>query len=307
MKVGVTGASGFLGRAILAGARKRKWEIIAFSRNPDAPLLHADEVRPLNNPKEADLAGLDALIHLAGEPLMGLWTEKKRDRILESRVNLTQDLVANLGRLPEKARPKALVSASAVGIYGDRGDDLMDDESDIGFGFLANLCRQWESATMGAEQWGIRSICPRLGLVLGRDGGLVQKLEILFRMRLGARLGSGKQWMSWIHVHDAARVFLFCIEHSLVHGPVNCVAPHSATNAEFTQVFARMNHRRAPLVVPRFLLRALPRGMGEMFLFSQKVDPAIMKAYGFTWEYETLEAALQEVFSEPGENQGGQG
>ncbi len=299
MKIGVTGASGFLGKAILAEAKRREWQVIAFSRNSDASILNCDEVRSLQDPAQADFTGLDALIHLAGEPVVGRWTKEKKKRIWDSRVDLTADLVKNLERLSESERPKTFVSASGIGIYGDSGDDLLDEESDIGFGFLAKVCRKWEGAAMSAKKLGIRTVCPRIGIVLGREGGIVKAMRIPFRLGLGGRLGSGNQWMSWIHIHDAAKVFLFCVEHSSVKGAVNCVAPHPVTNTEFTRVFANAIDRKARFPIPRFLLNRLPNGMGEMFLFSQRVDPVILRAFDFKWEYERLDDALRAVFSEP--------
>jgi len=299
MKIGVTGASGFLGKAILAEAKKRKWTVVAFSRNEDAPIPNCDEVRSLQDPAQADFTGLDALIHLAGEPVAGRWTKEKKKRIWDSRIDLTTELVKNLENLSESERPKIFVSASGIGIYGDCGDDLLDEESDIGFGFLAKVCRKWEAAAMGAEKLGIRSVCPRIGIVLGREGGIVKAMHTPFRLGLGGHLGSGDQWMSWIHISDAAKVFLFCVEHSSVKGGVNCVAPHPVTNTEFTGVFANTIDRKARFPIPHFVLNKLPHGMGELFLFSQRVDPVILRAFEFKWEYERLDDALRAVFAEP--------
>ncbi len=302
MKIGVTGASGFLGKAVLAEAKKRKWEVVAFSRNEDVPIIHCDEVRSLLNPAEADLSGLDALIHLAGEPVVGRWTEEKKQRILDSRVDLTTELVKNLENMPENQRPRTFVSASGAGIYGDCGDDLLDEESDIGFGFLAKVCGKWEAAAVGATDLGIRTVRARIGIVIGRDGGIVKAMRTPFRLGLGGRLGAGDQWMSWIHLQDAAKILLFCVEHSAVKGAVNCVAPHPVTNAEFTRVFADSLDRKARFPIPHFLLKRLPNGMSEMFLFSQRIDPVVARAFDFKWEYERLDDALSEVFSEPDQN-----
>lgn len=295
MKVGITGATGFLGSAIMAEGKKRGWTVVAFSRG-EKSVDGADETRSLADPGSIDLDGLDALIHLAGEPIVGLWTKDKKRRIHESRVDLTRDLVEAMNRITRTRRPSVLVSASAIGYYGDRADEWLDEESDVGFGFLPTVCRDWESASAGAEKLGVRLVNPRIGLVMGREGFL-KRLRTVFILGLGGRLGRGNQWMSWIHVEDLARIFAECVENAGIHGRVNCVSPRPATNREFTTVYARVLGRPALFTVPAFLLKRLPGGMGSIFLDSQRVEPVVMQSFDFEWSFPDLESALRDVES----------
>lgn len=294
MNVGITGASGFVGAALSEEGRRRGWNVVAFSRRPGAPVAGAAEVRSLADPGEVDLSGLDALVHLAGEPIAALWTKDRKRLILESRVDLTTDLVEAMAKLPAERRPSAFVSASATGFYGDRGDELLDEHADPGFGFLARVCREWEAASAPAERLGVRVANPRIGLVLGR-GGLLGRLRPLFRLGFGGRLGSGKQWMPWIHLEDLARLLAECAENPSLRGPVNAVAPHPATNREFTATYARVLRRPAILPAPAAVLRRLPGGMGELFLSSQRAEPLVMSSFGFTWHHPELASALRAV------------
>jgi uncharacterized protein (TIGR01777 family) len=295
MKVGITGASGFLGSAIMAEGKSRGWTVVAFSRG-ERIVDGADETRSLADPGSIDLDELDALIHLAGEPIAGLWTRDKKRRIHESRVDLTLDLVEAMNRITRTRRPAVFVSASAIGYYGDRADDWLDEESDVGFGFLPAVCRDWESASAGAEKLGVRVVNPRIGLVMGREGFL-KRLRTLFKLGLGGRLGRGNQWMSWIHVQDLARIFAECVENGSIHGRVNCASPHPATNREFTTVYARLLVRPAIFTVPAFLLKRLPGGMSSLFLDSQRVEPVVMQSFDFAWSFPDLESALRDVES----------
>jgi uncharacterized protein (TIGR01777 family) len=293
MKVGITGASGFLGSAIIAEGKRRGWTVVGFSRG-ERIIDGANETRSLADPGSIDLDELDALIHLAGEPIVGLWTKEKKRRIHESRVDLTSDLVEAMNRIPRTRRPGVFVSASAIGYYGDRSDEWLDEESDVGFGFLPAVCRDWESASAGAEKLGVRVVNPRIGLVMGREGFL-KRLRTIFKLGLGGRLGRGNQWMSWIHVEDLAKIFAECVENGSIHGRVNCVSPRPATNREFTTVYARLLGRPAIFPVPAFLLKRLPGGMGSLFLDSQRVEPVVMQSFDFEWTFPDLESALRDV------------
>lgn len=294
MKVGITGASGFLGSAIIEEGKRRGWTIVAFSRRVDRSVSGADEMRSLADPGAIDLNDLNAIIHLAGEPIAALWTKDRKRRIHESRVDLTRDLVESIAAVSRTRRPSVLVSASAIGIYGDRGDDWLDEESDVGFGYLAGVCRDWEGASAPTGKLGVRLVNPRIGLVLGREGFL-KRLRLIFKLGLGGRLGRGNQWMSWIHLLDLARLVAECVENEKIQGRVNCVAPNPATNREFTTCYARVLRRKAIFPVPAFLLKRLPWGMGHLFLDSQRVDPVVMKSFGFQWEFPDLESALADV------------
>lgn len=294
MKVGITGASGSIGSALIEEGLQRGWSIVAYSRDPTQSIRGADEVRSLTDLNSIDLSGLDTLFNLAGESIVGLWTQEKKRRILASRIDLTSSLTRTIEALPRGQRPRVFVSASAIGYYGDRGGEWLDEESDVGFGFLASVCRDWESASAKAEDLGVRTVNPRIGIVLGREGFL-KPIRRVFRLGLGGRLGKGNQWLSWIHLQDLVRILAECAENDSIHGRVNCVAPSPVTNQEFTRSYARILGRKALLPVPAFLLKRLPGGMGALFLNSQRVDPVMMKAFGFEWEFSDLASALTDV------------
>lgn len=294
MKIGITGARGFLGTAVAAEAANRGWEVVAFSRNADKPIEGVVEVRSLADTEAIDVSELDAIIHLAGEPIVGFWNREKKRQILESRTDLTSDLVDSIARVSRSRRPEGLISVSAIGYYGNRGDEWLDEEADVGFGFLPLVCREWEAASQSAGKLGVRLVNPRMGLVLGK-GGFLKRVRPVFKLGLGGKLGSGNQWMSWIHVTDAARILLECAENQGIRGRVNCVSPNPVRNREFTSIYAGVLGRIALLPVPAFILKRLPGGMGQLFLDSQRVVPAVMKAFGFEWRFEELREALREV------------
>jgi uncharacterized protein (TIGR01777 family) len=294
MKVGITGASGSIGSALIAEGQQRGWSIVAYSRNPAKPIQGVDEVRSLADLSSIDLSCLDALINLGGEPIAGFWTREKKRKIRESRIDLTTSLTREIENLPRGRRPGVFVSASAIGYYGDRGGEWLDEESDVGFGFLASVCRDWETASSKAEDLGVRIVNPRIGIVLGREGFL-KPVRRVFKLGLGGRLGKGAQWMSWIHLHDLVRIFAECVENGSIHGHLNCVSPSPVTNREFTQCYARVLGRKAILPVPAFILKRLPGGLGHLFLDSQRVEPVMMKAFEFQWEYPDLTEALTNV------------
>lgn len=293
MRIGITGASGFLGSEILAQAKEKGWEVVAFSRSASS-IPGAEEVRSLQDRGKIDLTGLDAVIHLAGEPIVGWWTGEKKRRIYESRIDLTGDIVDGLEKIPPSRRPPVLVCASAIGFYGDRGDEWLDEESDVGFGFLSGVCLDWERAAERASHLGVRVVIPRIGIVLG-DEGLLRRLRPIFRLGLGGRLGNGRQWMSWIHVRDLAALFLRTAEEPTLHGRVNCVSPEPVRNRDFTRAYAKTLGRPAMFPVPAFLLRKLPGGMSELFLSSQRVDPVVAKAFHFEFRHPTLESAFEDI------------
>ena len=269
---------------------------MAYSRSQHGlPVLLASETltQPKAAPHELPETRLDALVHLAGESLMGLWTKTKRERIWKSRVEMTQGLVKHLGTWKAENRPRVLVCASGAGFYGDRGDDMLDEASPSGAGFLAELCVEWEKAAKEAESLGMRVVMLRTGMVLGPDGGAFPLLKRVFGLGLGGRLGSGRQWMPWIHVEDAARLILRSVEHADLRGPINLTAPEAVTNAVFTQTLAKALHRPAFFHAPAFAMRLMLRGMAdEMLLGSQRVSPRVASDSGYRFTHPTLASAL---------------
>ncbi len=275
MVIAITGGTGFIGRNLLA--------------HFPAP-AHTVRIAGRKMPDREWFDGADAVIHLAGEPVAQRWNAAVKQRILDSRVRGTRDLIDVLKTV--QTRPKVLISASAVGFYGDGADRTLTEESPQGPGFLADICKQWEQASREAEALGIRVVNPRIGLVLGRDGGALAKMLPAFRLGAGGRLGEGNQWMPWIHIDDLARLFQFAIETPSVKGALNAVAPNPVTNAEFTAQLGSVLSRPAILPVPGFALKLLFGEMAEMLLTGQRAVPAAAMQAGFTFQYPELTPAL---------------
>jgi len=233
---------------------------------------------------------VDAVIHLAGEPIAQRWNSERKRAIRDSRVVGTQRLVEALGRLRHK--PKVLVSASATGFYGDRGDEILTENSGPGKGFLAELCSEWERESARATELGMRVVQVRIGVVLGREGGALKQMLPIFRSGLGGQFGNGRQWVSWIEREDLLRMFRWAAETGDVEGVLNGTAPNPVTNAEFTKALARVVHRPAFFRVPKFALRT---GLGEMADFlceSIRAVPQAPEKHGFQFSFGDLARAL---------------
>lgn len=289
--IAITGASGLVGMALARALRAHGARVLRLVRRVPGP----DEVRwdpAAGTIDAAGLEGVDGVVHLAGEGIAsGCWTAARKRRIRDSRVDGTRllaDALAGLSR-----RPSVLVSASAIGIYGNRGDELLDESSSPGTGFLAEVGRAWEAATAPAAGAGIRVVLPRLGIVLSRDGGALGRLLPLFQLGLGGRLGSGRQWMSWVSLRDVVRIVVTALDRDDLSGPVNAVAPAPVTNAEFTRALAAAVRRPALFHVPAPLLELVLGEMGrEALLASQRVTPGRLLGAGFSFEDPALDGAL---------------
>jgi uncharacterized protein (TIGR01777 family) len=295
MRIGITGATGFIGGHLAACAASHGHEVVGYSRGRRMVSNAAETLRQRTEaPHALPETKLDALVHLSGESLMGLWTAEKRKRIWQSRVDFTEALVAHLATWKPENRPKVLVCASGAGFYGDSGDEPVDEYSPHGEGFLADVCVGWERAALSTETLGMRAVLLRTGMVLGPTGGAFPLLKRVFGLGLGGRLGSGKQWMAWIHVEDAVGIILKAIETETVRGPVNLCAPDSVTNAEFTQKLAAALKRPAFFHAPAFALKLLLRGMAEeMLLGGQRVIPRVATEMGYGFEQPTLAGAFK--------------
>lgn len=243
------------------------------------------------------LEGLDAVVHLAGESITGgRWTADKKRRILESRVRGTRLLSEGLAGL--SARPRVLVSASAIGFYGDRGDELLDESCKSGTGFLAEVCRQWEKETEPAAAAGIRVVNLRIGIVLSGAGGALRKMLPLFRMGLGGKIGHGRQYMSWIALQDLVGAIEFAVEHDTLRGPVNAVSPEPVQNSVFVKQLGRALSRPTMFFLPRFAARAVLGEMAEaLLLASARVVPARLESAGFRFRSESLKNAIEQALS----------
>jgi uncharacterized protein (TIGR01777 family) len=243
-------------------------------------------------PPAESLQDVDAVVHLAGEPVAQRWTAHARQAIRESRVTGTRNLVQALAKLPKK--PEVLVCASAVGYYGDRGDEILNESSSPGGDYLAQLCVDWEKEAQSAEAAGIRVVRVRTGLVLDARGGALPRMLPPFRIGLGGKLGSGQHWMSWIHLEDLAALFQFALANP-VSGPLNGVAPNPVINAGFTRALAAAVHRPAIFPVPAFALRLLFGEMSQILLASQRALPQAAERAGFRFRYPELAPALADV------------
>ncbi len=236
---------------------------------------------------------VNVVFHLAGESVAaGRWTRKRKQRIRDSRVLGTRHLVESLSRLSERERPRALISASAVGYYGSRGEETLTEGSSAGDDFLAEVCREWEREAARAGELGIRTAMLRIGIVLGPGGGALQKMLPPFKMGLGGRLGSGRQWMPWIHVEDLAALFVHAATLGTIRGPINAVAPGVVRNRDFTKTLAKVLHRPAVFPAPYFGLRLLFGEFAKVLFASQKVEAQVATATGFSYRYPHLEEAL---------------
>jgi len=292
MQLALTGATGFVGRHVIRLAVRRGYEVIAFTRDPSRPVHDCIETRRFTTAGPPDLSGCSAVIHLAGENVAGLWSRRKMQRIRDSRVLGTRQVVRAIreATLP----PEVFVSASAIGFYGDRGDAEITEDSAPGTGFLAETCRDWEAETIAAESI-CRTVRTRIGLVMGKTGGALRMMLPIFRLGLGGRLGSGRQWMSWIHAEDLAGLLLFAVENLDIRGALNATAPWPVRNSEFTAALARSLHRPAFLSVPAFALRLLLREFAHELLDSKRVLPATAAAHGFGFRFPQIAPALADA------------
>jgi uncharacterized protein (TIGR01777 family) len=294
MKALVTGGTGFVGRAVVRTLESAGHESVIASRNPPRGGLTWD---PMAGPPPAGaLDGVEAVVHLAGESVSGRWTPGKRRSIHDSRIVGTRHLVD--GILGQAEPPRVLVSASAIGYYGDRDEEVLTEESGRGQGFLADVCHGWESEAARAREAGTRVVSARIGIVLGRGGGALERMIGLFRLGLGGRLGSGRQWWSWVHLDDVAGAILHAIEGE-VDGPLNVVAPHAVRQAEFARALGRQVRRPAVLPVPATALRMTLGGFSSELLSSKHTRPARLEEAGYDFRHATLDQALAEAATPP--------
>lgn len=270
--IAVTGATGFIGRRLMNAL--------------------GDRARAVDSRGSLDaIAGADAVVNLAGEPVAQRWSADVRAKIRSSRVDGTRKIVDAMRENP----PKVLVNASAVGFYGDRGDELLTESSAPANDFLGEICQEWEGEARKAEEFGVRVVCLRNGLVLGNGGGL-QKMLLPFKLGLGGKIGDGKQWMAWIHLDDVVGLIEFAIASNL-RGAVNGTAPNPVTNAEFTRDLAGALHRPAIFPVPKFALHALYGDMAQIIYASQRAIPQAALNAGYEFRFPTLDRALLDIFA----------
>ncbi len=291
MNILISGASGLVGSLLVKHLEDSNHTTVALSRSPTPAGMVWDPTSGYLEPTA--FKGVDAVIHLAGENLAaGRWNTARKKRFYDSRIDGTHLLSTTLAQLEQP--PKVLICASAIGYYGDRGNEVVDETSPPGQGYLPNMCSAWEKAAAPAAAIGIRVVHLRLGLVLSAAGGLLAKMRLPFSLGLGGRLGNGRQYMSWISLLDTVRVFCHILEDDTLAGAVNCTAPAPVTNAAFTQSIGTILHRPTLFPVPAFALKALFGEMAEpLMLEGCRVLPEKLLAAGFLFEHKTLEAALR--------------
>ena len=298
MKIVVTGASGFIGRAVVRALVSRGDAVTALSRAPRSDAFGGGvtvaRFDPNGPPDNTPFEGADAVIHLAGESVAGRWTPEKKRAIKDSRESGTRALVASLAACA--SRPRTLVSASAVGYYGERGDEPLLESSAAGSGFLADVCVAWEREIAAAQSLGMRVAWLRHGIVLGAGGGALQAMLPSFRAFAGGPLGNGSQWMPWIHVDDDVALVLFALDRD-ISGPLNAVSPDIATNARFSQALGNALHRPSLMFAPGIALYAVLGEFASSVLASQLVLPDRALEAGFTFAHEMLEEALLDILA----------
>ena len=310
MRALVTGATGFVGRALVASLLGDGGEVNILTRDVaragTSPGVTAHAWDPVSGPAPAAAfrtasGPVEVVFNLAGEPVAeGRWNHEKKRRIVESRVVGTNNLIAAIASLPASDRPRALVSASAVGFYGSRGDEILDESAAAGEDFLADVCRDWEEAAMTAEPLGLRVATLRIGVVLGRGGGAPARMLTPFKMGAGGRLGDGKQWMPWVHLDDIVGLLRHLAATDSLKGAVNGVGPNVVTNREFTKSLGAALHRPAIFPVPRLALRLAFGDVAEVLVSSQRAVPKAAEASGYRFRYTTLDAALAAILPSKG-------
>ena len=291
-RTAIIGVTGFVGRGLPGLLAEIGMATTGVSRAGTGAVAGVEHWQ---TPATLDFAGHQAVINLAGEPIDQRWNDESRRRFHESRVSLTTRVVEAIAKVPEGQRPKVLINASAVGIYGDRGDEILTDTARPGRGYLADLCNDWEDAARDAESLGVRVVRLRIGIVLGANGSAFEKLRRVFKLGLGGPLGHGTQWMPWIHLADLRAAIVHGVASETLTGPINATAPHPERNADLTRKLAAALHRPAILAVPGFALKLVLGGFGGALLTGQRALPAALEADGFRFRFPTLEAALADL------------
>jgi len=305
MRVFITGGTGLVGSRLVHRLRQRRDEVVVLTRSTaparqrfgaDCTIVEGDPGQP--GPWQDALAGCDAVVNLAGENIFGKrWNEEIQARILDSRVRSTEHIVAALGRGGATARARTLVNASAIGYYGPHGDEELTEESQAGDDFLARVCVAWEAAAREAEPLGVRVVLLRIGVVLDGAGGALAKMLTPFKLGVGGPVGSGKQWMSWIHGDDLVGLFLLALDNAAAAGPINGTAPNPVTNRDFARALGRALHRPAVLPTPAFGLRLMMGKVAQVVTSGQRVLPRRAQALGYVFKYPAVEMALADILA----------
>ena len=299
MKILITGGTGFIGRALCRSLIKNGHQITVLSRQPEyAASVCGKQVKAIKSTAALDLqSGFDAIINLAGTPIAETrWTNKRKQLLRDSRLQTTRKLIDYIAH--SRHKPGVLINASAIGFYGDHGDIILDETSDAVSDFAHQLCADWEAEANKASEYGVRVCLLRIGLVIGKQGGFLKRMLLPFKLGLGGRMGSGKQWMSWIHQADLIAMIEKLLLNEKLTGAYNGTAPNPVTNQEFTSTLAEVLRRPAIVPAPAWLLKLVFGEMATLLLGGQRVIPRRFLDEGFVFRYETLPSALQAALSD---------
>ncbi|MBS1829882.1 MAG: TIGR01777 family oxidoreductase [Acidobacteria bacterium] len=297
MQITLTGASGFIGQRLIARLLDRGHTLHLLGRRRPNNLRAGVQFSAWDatSGTTPPVDNAEAIIHLAGEPVAQRWTSAVKQRIRTSRVDGTEALLRAVAQLSVK--PQAIIAASAIGYYGDRGEELLPETASPGAGFLPEICVAWEGASLQAQRLGLRTVLLRIGIVLGPDGGALAKMITPFRLGAGGKIGNGRQWMSWVHADDAVGLIIHALETPTLQGPLNVTAPNPVRNADFTHALGRALHRPTLIPVPEFGLKLIFGEMATMLTSSQRVDCAVARHSGYRFQFPELEGALSNLFA----------
>lgn len=293
-RAAIVGVTGFVGRGLPGLLAEKGISSTGISRAGSGNVPGVDAWQRAD---QLDFSNHAIVINLAGEPIDRRWTSASKRLFHESRVGLTSRVVAAIAKLPPAERPQVLINASAVGFYGDRGDEVLSESAGRGEGYLADLCSEWEDAALVAESLGVRVVRMRIGVVLGKDGPAFRKLMFVFKLGVGGKLGSGNQWMPWIHLADLRAAMVHAACSATLVGPVNGTAPQPLKNSDFTRKLAAAVHRPAFFHAPGFALKIALGGFGGALLAGQRAMPHALDQDGFQFQFPTLEGALANLLA----------
>lgn len=296
MNILITGGTGFIGQSLCEKLVLKHHQLCVLTRNANLAAKRLPRgIRFISNLKELqDNEVFDAVINLAGEPIARRWTDEVKSKLIASRVGLTKKLIATIKRF--NMPPRVLINGSAIGYYGPSGDNELTEGSPFVESFSHELCASWEEAAYKAQKKHIRVCCLRMGVVLGSNGGVLERLRLAYLMGMGGPIGTGKQWLSWIHLDDLVQIIMYCLENESIEGPINATAPSPVRQRDFAKAYGKVLNRPAFLPMPPITLRLMFGQMGEeLMLQGQKVIPGKLIDKGFRFEYPTLELALQKI------------
>lgn len=298
MKITISGGTGFIGSALtnmlLAGGHN----VTVLTRSPDRARKQSSAIRFLSwDDIDAAVSGSDAIVNLVGESLFGQrWSDETKKRIISSRIDTTTALVNAMAKASPSERPQVFVSASAVGFYGDRKDQIVTENTPVGDDFLAEVCAMWEAASQKAPD-GVRVVNPRIGIVLHPEGGALEKMLTPFKLFIGGPLGDGKQYFPWIHRQDLLRILVECIQNDTLSGPINTATPKVVTMSEFSDALGGVLHRPTLFKVPEFALSILLGEASQAITSGQRIEPEVLKKAGFKWDYPDVKSALANLLN----------